>query len=341
MSDLREKILARILAGDKVSDISERFAVHRNTVTNIRRRYQATGLAKKGHSTGRPKSTRTADKIDEVREAINHNPETSIRKLARDHKMPETSMRELMKKDLGVKSLTKRKIQMLMPVQRQKRVTRGKKILNWLKEGHRGKVLVFSDEKDFHVDKYINRRNSRYISTSVKDAPPKIKYVGASKFPAKAMMLGVICSDGKALPPVWIKGNMDGPMYKNILSRKVFPVLDATYGKGGYVWTQDGASCHTSNVVQKYLKRRLGSKGFWSKEIWPPNSPNLNPLDFSVWAHVESRACHDPHPNVDSLKAAVNLQWSNLSKAYIRSCCSVFRKRVEAAIKAQGGAFEK
>ena len=25
----------------------------------------------------------------------------------------------------------------------------------------------------------------------------------------------------------------------------------------------------------------------WSKEFWPPNSPDLNPLDFYVWGVVE------------------------------------------------------
>ncbi|QQP54862.1 Transposable element tcb1 transposase, partial [Caligus rogercresseyi] len=51
----------------------------------------------------------------------------------------------------------------------------------------------------------------------------------------------------------------------------------ATYGHNGYIWTQDGAPAHTSKAIQKYLENKLGSKGFWSKEMWPPSSPNLNP----------------------------------------------------------------
>ncbi len=39
---------------------------------------------------------------------------------------------------------------------------------------------------------------------------------------------------------------MNGPKFKDMLAKKVFPILDMTHSNGGYIWTQDGASCHTS-----------------------------------------------------------------------------------------------
>ncbi|QQP54313.1 Putative transposable element [Caligus rogercresseyi] len=30
---------------------------------------------------------------------------------------------------------------------------------------------------------------------------------------------------------------------------------------------------------------------FWPKDYWPSQSLDLNPLDFSIWAHVETKAC--------------------------------------------------
>eukprot|EP00095_Tigriopus_kingsejongensis_P005065 maker-scaffold330_size203968-snap-gene-0.22 protein:Tk05065 transcript:maker-scaffold330_size203968-snap-gene-0.22-mRNA-1 annotation:"transposable element tcb2 transposase" len=100
-------------------------------------------------------------------------------------------------------------------------------------------------------------------------------------------MLGVVCSNGVKLPPIWVKGTLKATEYKSILVHKVFPVLDATLGVGNYIWQQDGAPAHTADAVQSYIERRLGSSGFWSKGFWPPSSPNLNPLDYSVWTHVE------------------------------------------------------
>ncbi len=62
-----------------------------------------------------------------------------------------------------------------------------------------------------------------------------------------------------------------------------------------YVWQQDGASCHIGNIVKTYLKERLGSKEFWSKELWSPNSPNQNPLDLQcLGAHWQKGLCWLP-----------------------------------------------
>ncbi|QQP55556.1 Putative transposable element [Caligus rogercresseyi] len=155
------------------------------------------------------------------------------------------------------------------------------------------------------------------------------------------MMLGVVGSDGKTIPPIWIKGNLNASMYKHILAHQVFPALDATYGQGNWVWTQDGAPSHTSDAVQKYIISKLSSKGFWSKEMWPPSSPNLNPLDYFVWTHVEQRACATSHPNVDALKASVNKVWAAMNTNDIVNACKAFRSRIEACIKAEGSIFEK
>ncbi len=79
------------------------------------------------------------------------------------------------------------------------------------------------------------------------------RFQGRPKFPKKAMFFGFIGSDGKAFPGIWVEGTMDAAQYKSILIRKVFLILDATYGKGNYIWTQDGASVHMANTILTYL----------------------------------------------------------------------------------------
>ncbi len=154
-------------------------------------------------------------------------------------------------------------------------------------------------------------------------------------------MLGVVGSDGKVFPPYWMKGTMDAKQYKQLLSHKVFPALNSTYGVEKWIWTQDGAPAHTSNVTQAYILSKLGSKGFWSKELWPPNSPNLNPLDYFMWSGVENKACRVYPPNVDALKASVEKEWNSIPAATLRSVCSRFRSRLERCVNAKGGVFEK
>ncbi len=302
MSELRQKILERISAGDSPTAIAKRFNVSHVTIYNVKKVFEDTGSVENCPRSGRPRTACSATIEKEVFTTINANPSMFIQKLAREHNMAKTTMRRMVKKDLGLKSLSKQKVQMLTAKQRDKRVQRGKRIENFLKNGLDGKVLVFSDEKDFTVDQYLNRHSDHYISTSVKATDPTLKYVGTGKHPSKASMLGVIMSDGKALWPFWYEGSIDGTKYKQYLIQKVFPTLDATYAWGNYIWTQDGAPAHCHKDIQKYIKRRLGSKGFWPANMWPP-LPNLNPLDFSIWAHVEKEACSKPHSNVDPLKS--------------------------------------
>ncbi len=131
-------------------------------------------------------------------------------------------------------------------------------------------MLIFSDEKKFIEDCVGNSRSTRFIARKPEDVPPTIRYMGKSKHPQSAMMMGIIGSDRKAFPPIWIKDTLDTTQDKYILSGKVLPMLNSMYGAGNFVWAQDGVPAHTSKATQKYLETKLGSGGFWSKEMWPP-----------------------------------------------------------------------
>lgn len=150
-----------------------------------------------------------------------------------------------------------------------------------------------------------------------------------------------LSKDGKALPPICVKGNFNSTQYRYLLAHKVFPALDRTYGRGRWVWQQDGAPCHTSEAIQKYLVGRLGSRGFWPKDFWPPSSPNLNPLDYHVWTRVEEKACSRPHSNIIDLKKSVDAAWNSMNMEDLRTACGAFRRRLEACIAAEGSIFEK
>ena len=337
---LREIIIVRIEEGESKASIARALNINVSSVFKAWKAYKDRGTTDFKSKPGRQKSICGEDLVRTVKAKIKENEETSVRALAREF-VPRTTMERVVKKDLGLRTLTTVPCQQLTPRQREGRESKGQTILNQLKRDAVGKVRIFSDEKDFHVDKFMNRRNHHIIAKSAKVMDPKKRFVGKSKFPKKAMMFGYVGSDGTAFPPVWVKGNVDARQYKFILIRHVFPNLDQTYGMGNYIWSQDGASCHTTNDILAYLERQLGSKGFWSKGIWPANSPNLNPLDFSIWNYIEERACNVPHNSVDSLGASVEREWAAMSKDYIRDCCSGFRHCVEVMIAAERGVFEK
>ena len=75
---------------------------------------------------------------------------------------------------------------------------------------------------------------------------------------------------------------------------------------------------------------------FWSKDMWPPNSPDINPLDYSIWAVVENEVCNKPHPSGAALQASITKAWGKMSEAFIKDTCHSFRRRLETIIDKRG-----
>ncbi len=215
--------------------------------------------------------------IAAVKAKIDKNPRQNICKMARDMNRDKMAVLRAGEADLSMKSRAVMKVQGLTAKQRKNRKEKCKVLLNKLKKGN-SKIHVFGDEKIFTVDAICMSRTNRYIAKKPKDVSPATRYMGRTKHPASAMMLDVAGLDGKAFSQYWIQGNLDTVQYKHLLTHKVFPALNATYGQGNWVWTQDGVPCHTSRCTQAYLQKKLESNGFWSKSIWPANLPNLNPI---------------------------------------------------------------
>ena len=76
------------------------------------------------------------------------------------------------------------------------------------------------------------------------------------------------------------------------------------------------------------------------KEVWPPCSPDLNPLDYYVWSVLERETNKRTHISIDSLRDAIEEAVANLNSVHLVTACQRFRSRIEAVIQAEGGWFE-
>ena len=74
--------------------------------------------------------------------------------------------------------------------------------------------------------------------------------------------------------------------------------------------------------------------------MWPPSSPDINPMDFAIWSILESDVSTRSYPNLDSLKAAIHSAWAKLDEEVVRRSCASVTTRIELMIKAKGGHFE-
>ena len=79
---------------------------------------------------------------------------------------------------------------------------------------------------------------------------------------------------------------------------------------------------------------------FIKKDEWPPSSPDLNPLDYSVWENLESRACSSSHKNVESLKTTLMAEWNKVPQKELRKAVGQFSPKPEEIVSKKGDYIE-
>jgi len=101
-----------------------------------------------------------------------------------------------------------------------------------------------------------------------------------------------------------------------------------------------GAPAHTARQAQDWLQHNCPN--FIRKDEWPPNSPDLNPLDFCVWGMMlDKYEKHTPRPTkLCELKIVLQTIWNELPQNALQKAVLSFRKRLRACIRSDGGHFE-
>lgn len=316
------------------------------TLNNLCRQIDETGSAierKKG--SGRPKSARSAENIAKVQELIcsqEDQPGTSksTREAARVVGISERSVRNIAKSDLGLSSFKRTPVQVINEATRLKRLARSKSLLRRLTI-QKSKRVFFTDEKIFYISPPVNSQNNRVWSAGKKrDVDPKRLLVERAKFSAHVMVSAGISYAGKGrLHFVADKAKINADYYVNSLLPNLIEDCEKLM-PDNFIFQQDGAPAHTARQTQEWLA--LKCPEFIQKDEWPPNSPDLNPLDYYVWgAMLHMYQQHSPKPtNKRELQAVLETIWDNLPQQSIEKAILSFRKRLQMCVEADGGHIE-
>jgi len=80
---------------------------------------------------------------------------------------------------------------------------------------------------------------------------------------------------------------VNGDYYRNTVRLNML-LLDIRSVFGDYyVFQQDGAQAHRARDTVTMLQRETPE--VIPPEMWPPNSPDLNPVDYSIWGMLQER----------------------------------------------------
>jgi len=74
--------------------------------------------------------------------------------------------------------------------------------------------------------------------------------------------------------------------------------------------------------------------------LWPPNSPDLNPVDYEVWGVLQQRVYYGRIRDVDHLKQRLIEEWRCFDENIIDRAVRQWRVRLRVCVRANGGHFE-
>jgi len=89
----------------------------------------------------------------------------------------------------------------------------------------------------------------------------------------------------------------------------------------------------------RYLQ--CNNVAFIEPEVWPPNRPDLNTVDYAVWGALQQLVYqHRSFTSVAELKQAIVNACQELSQSFIDRSINEWRRRLECMVHQNGGHIE-
>ncbi|CAF3282756.1 unnamed protein product [Rotaria socialis] len=129
------------------------------------------------------------EKIDEVAEVIENEPQSSVRSVATACSISRTTAHQIMTEHLSLKPYKVQFVQELYEEDMQDRVEMCKTLIPMLEDNHIQQNLFLSDEATFYLNGLVNKHNVRYWS----ETNPHVTIETIMKFPK----LNVLCAMSK------------------------------------------------------------------------------------------------------------------------------------------------
>ena len=313
--------------GYSLNSIANRLRIGRRTVQEIVKKYAETGDVQDRLGRGRKKKTSSREDRKIIQASIKDRRKSST-DIAREMKEEiglELSSRTIRRRllDTGLKSCRAKKKPLLSEKARQKR-------LQWALE-HRSfnwANVVFSDESRFCLvsDRPVivrRRPGEEYLPQCLNTT---MKHGGGG-----IMVWGCIARNGIGRLHK-IDGNVTAQHYLKILKYCAVPSLQHLFGDQPAIFQQDNAPCHTAKVVKEWIEAN-------NIDVlsWPGNSPDLNPIEH-IWDHLARQVAKEKFSNGQELLDTLKVEWEKIPLCLLEKLIDSMPQRIEAIIKAKGGA---
>jgi hypothetical protein len=170
-----------------------------------------------------------------------------------------------------------------------------------------------------------NCQNDRSWSA---EAPGPSSIIKHHQNPQAVMVWGGICASGKKPLVIVNEGVKINKEYyqSKILEAVVLPWAQQHFGNQQWTFQQDSALVRKVKTTQKWCRAHFPD--FISSTEWPLYSPDLNPMDYSIWSILEARAFAKPHKSLELLKQSLLREWDRMSAEVVRRMAENFTRHL-------------
>lgn len=333
----RAQVIILQKTGKNYREIANILKISLGSVHTAIVRYRETGQNNNRKGSGRPRKTtqRIDNKIYSISKSDRFKSSSQIRaEINEEICSPisrQTVSRRLREKGMFGRIAVRKPL--LRPINKQKRLKFAQEHAAWTID--QWKSILWTDESKFelfgsHRRQYVRRKiNERYKPECIL---PTVKHGGGS-----VMVWGSFSHAGVG-KLVKIEGTMKKEQYHSILQRHAIPSGFNLIGRG-FILQQDNDPKHTSKLCISYLERKQDAGELELME-WPPQSPDLNPIEL-LWEELDRRVRDLKPSSLSGLWECLQEAWNNIQAPRLQRLVERMPKLCAAVIKAKGGHIQE
>ena len=317
-----------------------------STIDRLITKIQTTGTTDRKRGSGRPTTVSTPENVAQIEELAASQEDMpgthlSQRKISRHLNIKRASVQHILSNKIKFKAFKRIKTSRKTANVMQKRKTRSRRLLDSYSAVDVTKI-VFTDEKNFSLESPLNSKNDVVYGKKKSDIPPSRLYYEQNRISKNVMVSAGVSWNGKTRIHFFQGGTakVNAERYIEVLENGLLPDIRALYPDDDYYLQQDGATCHTSHETSAYLERN--AIPYIKKDDWPPNSPDLNPMDYCIWNQLSTKVYSGRRMpfTIEELKERIIEAWNELTLERMRAGITSWKKRLRHVIAADGGSSE-
>ena len=291
-------------------------------------RFTQTGSVADLPRSGRPSTSTTPERLQEVQDLIAANPHTSLTAGAAALAIPRSSYHAILQK-LDLHPYRPQHVPSLLEDDFDRRtefcnIMTTQFNANPALQDH----ILWSDESMFYLNGTVCRHND--VTWGPTNPHNQLEVRNSQQ----SVMVWCGLTSNSLVGPHFFQGGVGGAQYLAMLDRTLWPF--ARYKR--LTFQQDGAPAHYALDVRAWLDEKFPNRwiGRRGPTEWPPRSPDLTPCDFFLWGYLKERVYRERPANIQDLRDRITQCCAEIPADLLAKVCHSVPDRFRTCIAAEG-----